>query len=83
MDAAVVRRLADQLDHMADEARHVESRLITEFHAMEWTGPDADIFRRTWDTDIVTPLHQMLGELKELSHTARRNAQGQDRTSAQ
>lgn len=77
-----VRRLAKQLQDASDEISRIEQELTTGLGEVDWTGPDADRFRSTWESETIPSLQDVSTEIADLSTTADRNASDQEKASA-
>lgn len=81
MDIAEVRNLASQLDHAAEEIKHLTSQLSSKLHATSWVGHDRETFLNDWQSQHQARLNQVSEALNNAAQVARKNADEQEQVS--
>ena len=81
MDIAEVRGLAAQLDHAADEIKHLASQLTSKLQGTSWVGHDRETFLNEWQSQHQARLNQVSEALHQAAQGARKNADEQEQVS--
>lgn len=77
MDVDQVLRMAKQLNSAAEDITTMQSELTTGLEEVDWTGPDADDFRGSWESEMVPALKNIQSAVEQLGSTAESNASEQ------
>ena len=81
LDPAVVRQLAQQLNHAASEIQTLSGQLTSQLQGAPWTGPDREAFVNEWNSTHMNQLHMVVQALQNAAATANRNAADQEQVS--
>lgn len=81
-DIEQLRQLSSQLSQKAGEIDSVLSTLTAKLGGTEWRGPDADSFRREWESTHTNALKQVAAALRDASSKAQQNATQQEGASS-
>ncbi|WP_227488334.1 WXG100 family type VII secretion target [Brachybacterium subflavum] len=82
MDVDQVLKMAKQLSSAAEDITTMQSDLTTGLEEVDWTGPDADDFRGTWESEMVPALKSIQTAVEQLGATAESNASEQQTVSS-